>query len=94
MLYSSPPTNFKVTCNPSPLASVAQTVVQPGDTVPAGASPPGQARGAPRGHDRPSHADALLLACNSLPAPLACINVTMQTAPACWLTLGTLCCQK
>jgi len=44
VLYSSPPTNFTAACTPSPLPGVAQTVVQPGDTVPSGATPPGQAR--------------------------------------------------
>ena len=39
------PVNYYARCNPSPLAGVAQGVVQPGDTVPAGKSPPGQARG-------------------------------------------------
>ena len=43
-LYGMSPVNYYARCNPSPLAGVAQGIVQPGDTVPAGKRPPGQAR--------------------------------------------------
>jgi hypothetical protein len=84
VLYSSPPTNFKVTCNPSPLASVAQTVVQPGDTVPAGASPPGQARCPHRGRDLPPHTHALLRGARlSAASLLQGLQHGLPAAPAC-----------
>ena len=44
-LYGMSPVNYYARCNPSPLAGVAQGVVKPGDTVPSGKRPPGQARG-------------------------------------------------
>ena len=43
-LYGMSPANYYARCNPSPLAGVAQGVVRPNDTVPAGKTPPGQAR--------------------------------------------------
>ena len=43
VLYSMPPTNFTVKCTPSPLPALAQGLVAPGDTVPAGAATPTQA---------------------------------------------------
>ncbi|KAK9822485.1 hypothetical protein WJX81_001062 [Elliptochloris bilobata] len=42
VLYSMPPRSFTGSCTPSPLATVAQSVVAPGDSA-AGKTPPGQA---------------------------------------------------
>lgn len=43
VLYSMPPTNFTTRCTPSPLPALAQGLVVPGNSVPAGAATPTQA---------------------------------------------------